>query len=123
MFIVVLILLVVCRQIVYSLSSLEDVVHGELFHVDPDSGVLGIRQRLDHESRDSYTLTIEARDQGPGSIQGVCTVEVRVADENDNAPNITVKTYADGNVARIKGKLLLYATMDNQPFNNACRSW
>ena len=98
-------------QIVYSLSSYETQRYGETFDVNPVTGALSIKQNLDYESTQSYTLTIEARDMGPNSIAGQCTVEIHVTDENDNAPEITVNNYdssADANTVNIKGKFIIF---------------
>ena len=100
-------------QIEYRLSRADEEMYGATFDVNPLRGSLGIKRALDHESAQSYTLTIEARDNGPNSIPGQCRVEIRVLDENDNAPQITVNTLpgstADKNTAKIRGMSLFAA--------------
>ena len=51
-----------------------------------------VQAPLDRESRESYTLSVEARD-GAGaqnSLSAYARVNLSVRDENDNQPSITV---------------------------------
>ncbi|XP_011702382.1 PREDICTED: protein dachsous [Wasmannia auropunctata] len=57
--------------------------------LDPNTGMLKIRQPLDRESRDKYVLSVEARNGGP---VGYCQLEVIVEDVNDNAPSFGTNT-------------------------------
>ncbi|XP_072754595.1 protein dachsous isoform X1 [Anoplolepis gracilipes] len=52
--------------------------------LDPNTGMLRIRQPLDRESRDKYVLSVEARN---GGSVGYCQVELIVEDVNDNTPS------------------------------------
>ncbi|XP_032666091.1 protein dachsous isoform X2 [Odontomachus brunneus] len=51
--------------------------------LDPNTGILRIRQPLDRESRDKYVLSIKARN---GGYVGYCQLELIVEDVNDNTP-------------------------------------
>ncbi|XP_029159355.1 protein dachsous [Nylanderia fulva] len=52
--------------------------------LDPNTGMLRIRQPLDRESRDKYVLSVEARN---GGSVGYCQMELVVEDVNDNTPS------------------------------------
>ena len=51
-----------------------------------------VQATLDRESRESYTLSVEARDGagGQNSLSAYARVTLSVQDENDNQPSITV---------------------------------
>lgn len=70
-------------RITYSLKGFG----AERFRTHPEQGGVFVRQPLDYESERSYSLSLEARDGGPGGGR-VTTVNVfvDVLDENDNAP-------------------------------------
>ncbi|NXO03974.1 PCDGH protein, partial [Rhinopomastus cyanomelas] len=58
------------------------------FLVDSERGTITLQEALDFEDTQSYTLLLEARDDG--GLIAHCEVEVQVLDVNDNAPEITV---------------------------------
>ncbi|KAL0101976.1 hypothetical protein PUN28_018495 [Cardiocondyla obscurior] len=57
--------------------------------LDPNTGMLRIRQPLDRETRDKYILSIEARN---GGSVGYCQMELTVEDVNDNPPSFRTST-------------------------------
>ncbi|XP_036146923.1 protein dachsous [Monomorium pharaonis] len=57
--------------------------------LDPNTGMLRIRQPLDRESRDKYVLSIEAHNS---DTIGYCQIEVIVEDVNDNPPSFRTST-------------------------------
>ncbi|XP_040001752.1 protocadherin-23 [Xiphias gladius] len=66
---------------------------GELFHLDYRSGSensmsldLILHSKLDRETQDFYSLTIEAFDGGIPARTGTLQVNIQVLDENDNPP-------------------------------------
>ncbi|XP_037117206.1 protocadherin gamma-C5-like isoform X31 [Syngnathus acus] len=59
-----------------------------LFHIDPISGDILIKNNLDHEQQSSYRIEITAKDKGFPTMEGRCSVHVDVLDVNDNAPEI-----------------------------------
>ncbi|XP_062986137.1 protocadherin gamma-B1-like isoform X1 [Elgaria multicarinata webbii] len=56
------------------------------FNLDPESGVISIREPLDFEESRSYMMLVEAKDGG--GLLAHCKVEIDVLDENDNAPEV-----------------------------------
>ncbi|NXA16723.1 PCDGE protein, partial [Sapayoa aenigma] len=58
------------------------------FMVDAESGLITLKEPLDFEDTQSYTLLIEAKDGG--GLLAHCKVDVEVLDVNDNVPEITM---------------------------------
>ncbi|XP_023190165.1 protocadherin-23 [Xiphophorus maculatus] len=72
----------------------------ELFHLDFRIGSetqhsldLVLNSRVDRETQDFYTLTIEAFDGGIPARTGTVQVDIRVLDENDNPPVFNQSEY------------------------------
>ncbi|KAM6999940.1 uncharacterized protein LKV04_004877 [Tautogolabrus adspersus] len=59
-----------------------------LFHIDPLTGEIFLKNQLDHETQTSYRIDISAKDKGFPKMEGRCSVQVDVLDVNDNAPEI-----------------------------------
>uniref|UniRef100_A0A8B9M7I5 Cadherin domain-containing protein n=1 Tax=Accipiter nisus TaxID=211598 RepID=A0A8B9M7I5_9AVES len=53
------------------------------FEVDPESGVIRIRERLDYETRQQYSLTVQAVDRG---VPALTSLVIFVNDINDHPP-------------------------------------
>ncbi len=56
------------------------------FFTTASSGVITLRQKLDHETKDFYNITIAARDLGNPALTGYTSLLVTVSDVDDNAP-------------------------------------
>ncbi|XP_022668153.1 protein dachsous-like isoform X2 [Varroa destructor] len=56
------------------------------FYINPASGEMFTKMRLDREKRSSYECVVEARDQGSTPKSSRVSVRIRVLDKNDNAP-------------------------------------
>lgn len=74
----------------YRLSIETDEKYGELFGIDTNTGTISLKKELDFEKRSMYFLVITATDNGQVSKSAEASVIVRVLDENDNSPVITV---------------------------------
>ncbi|XP_013927607.1 PREDICTED: protocadherin-23, partial [Thamnophis sirtalis] len=68
--------------------------HGELFLLDPLSGVLSLRGPLDREREALVQLWALARDLGAPPLSASCLVSVTVADANDNEPVFKRRVYS-----------------------------
>ncbi|XP_068607158.1 protocadherin-23 [Brachionichthys hirsutus] len=73
---------------------------GELFHLEYRSGSednlsldLVLVNKLDRETQDFYSLTVEAFDGGVPARTGTLRVSIRVLDENDNPPAFSQSEY------------------------------
>ncbi|XP_063046162.1 protocadherin gamma-A11-like [Engraulis encrasicolus] len=60
----------------------------DLFHVDPNSGVVTVKGHLDYEKYKQFQLNLEAVDNG--GLSHMCKVMIELSDVNDNAPVISV---------------------------------
>ncbi|KAM9769203.1 protocadherin Fat 1a isoform 1-T2 [Menidia menidia] len=82
-------------RVVYSLDPKQNSPEiSELFAVNGETGWVTTLKELDRESTDKYTVAVIATDQGD-VVQHVTgtTVEVTVADVNDNPPRFTAEIY------------------------------
>ncbi|XP_063024584.1 protocadherin alpha-2-like isoform X3 [Melospiza melodia melodia] len=78
------------QEIYYSFSNTVSAKIQDLFKIDEKSGEIRTAGELDFEESQSYDLEIEARDKGTPPLSGHCSVEVKVLDKNDNAPEVWV---------------------------------
>ena len=72
-------------KIVYSFPDDGTIVR-KLFDIDPNTGLITTRVKLDREERDQYTLILEARDLGSPVQQTSRLLNVVVKDVNDHKP-------------------------------------
>ncbi|KAM6148965.1 protocadherin alpha-13 isoform 11-T11 [Erethizon dorsatum] len=60
------------------------------FNIDPKSGEIRTKDKLDFEENKFYEISVEAVDKGNIPMTGHCTLLVEVVDINDNAPEVTI---------------------------------
>lgn len=60
------------------------------FDIDELNGLIKLKTPLDYEDENHFTISIEAKDSGVGSLPSFATVEIEVIDINDNTPEISV---------------------------------
>ncbi|XP_015586979.1 fat-like cadherin-related tumor suppressor homolog isoform X2 [Cephus cinctus] len=65
----------------------------DLFHIDPEEGVIYLKRSLDHEAYDSHHFTVIAMDRGVPSLSSTAHVWVSVIDMNDNPPKFEQPSY------------------------------
>ncbi|XP_003756688.2 protocadherin beta-2-like [Sarcophilus harrisii] len=63
----------------------------KLFHLKRELGELYLREKVDFESAQSYTINIQAVDGG--GLSAECTVIIQVIDLNDNPPEVTISSF------------------------------
>ncbi|XP_053812624.1 protocadherin alpha-2-like [Vidua chalybeata] len=78
------------QEVYYSFSDAISGKIQDLFKIDEKSGEIRTIGELDFEDVQSYDLEIEARDKGTPPLSGHCSVELKVLDVNDNAPEVRV---------------------------------
>lgn len=78
-------------QVTYSLTESS----GEVFGILATSGFIYLRQPLDRETKDFYSLTVIARDNNakPSLLSSSAQVRVYITDANDNTPVFTEPQY------------------------------
>ncbi|XP_026639418.1 protocadherin alpha-6 isoform X3 [Microtus ochrogaster] len=74
----------------YSFNKLVPPTVLEQFSIDTDTGEIIIQGNLDFEQVNVYKIRVDATDKGHPPMAGHCTVLVKVLDENDNVPQITL---------------------------------
>uniref|UniRef100_A0A3B3SWI4 Cadherin EGF LAG seven-pass G-type receptor 3 n=1 Tax=Paramormyrops kingsleyae TaxID=1676925 RepID=A0A3B3SWI4_9TELE len=93
------------------------------FDIDPRSGLITTRGPVDRETTESYTLQVEASDQGrdPGPRSSNVRVFITVLDENDNVPQFSEKRYvvAVREDVRPHSEILRISATDRDKDNNA----
>ncbi|XP_068133860.1 protocadherin gamma-B2-like isoform X42 [Hyperolius riggenbachi] len=77
--------------ITYSFSHISEQARN-IFTIDTLSGDIKIMKNLDYEVSDNYEMTVAAKDGG-GHVAH-CKVSIKVADVNDNIPDIVVTSLA-----------------------------
>ncbi|XP_036605613.1 protocadherin alpha-3-like [Trichosurus vulpecula] len=79
-------------QITYSFTSDISLDVDDKFHIDPVSGVIKVKGRIDFEEIKLYKIQVEATDKGTPQLAGHCRVMVEILDINDNTPEVVVKS-------------------------------
>nr|XP_056718408.1 protocadherin gamma-B1-like isoform X2 [Euleptes europaea] len=74
-------------QLIYSFSNIAESAR-KMFLLDPQNGTIRVIETLDFEGKDKYTMMVEAKDGG--GLVAHCKVEIKIVDENDNAPEIVL---------------------------------
>ncbi|XP_027709616.1 protocadherin beta-2-like [Vombatus ursinus] len=77
-------------EISYSLFRASESIR-KTFQLNEKSGELRLKEKLDFESIQSYTINIQATDGG--GLSEKCTIVVQVKDLNDNPPELTVSSF------------------------------
>ncbi|XP_034740286.1 protocadherin alpha-9-like [Etheostoma cragini] len=77
-------------EIVYSLRSKDQDHILDVFKIDPETGIISVKGKIDYEERKAFEIRAEARDKGQPPMSAHSKVLVEVMDVNDNAPDITV---------------------------------
>ncbi|KAK7919035.1 hypothetical protein WMY93_010319 [Mugilogobius chulae] len=63
-----------------------------LFDIKTASGAIVVKGVLDHELHAMHRFDVTAKDKGNPEMDGHCSVEIKIVDVNDNAPEIIVKS-------------------------------
>ncbi|XP_045548329.1 protocadherin gamma-C5 isoform X9 [Salmo salar] len=79
-------------EITYSFEPHNPESLQNLFSIDSQTGDLAIKGELDFETGRYLKFDVLATDNGPLTMQGLCTVEVDVVDVNDNVPDVILKS-------------------------------
>ncbi|KAM4834271.1 protocadherin Fat 4 [Thomomys bottae] len=66
---------------------------GTPFHVDPETGLITVREPLDFEARRQYALTVQAVDRGVPSLTGRAQALIQLLDVNDNDPVVKFRYF------------------------------
>ncbi len=69
-----------------SFNEVETNTHS--FSIHPTSGIISVQRPLDYEESHTYSLIVEAVDQGHPPLTSTATVQIDIQDVNDNYPVI-----------------------------------
>ncbi|XP_042319255.1 protocadherin gamma-B5-like isoform X4 [Sceloporus undulatus] len=72
-------------QISYGFRNIPERAR-QKFNLDSQNGKITIKETLDFEETEKYVMTVEASDGGGLAAQ--CNIEIKLLDENDNAPEV-----------------------------------
>ena len=64
-----------------------------VFALDPSTGRVTTKRKLDREALSQYDITVEARDRGIPPLSSTATVRLTVLDVNDNSPEFYPQQY------------------------------
>ncbi|XP_063058929.1 protocadherin gamma-C5-like [Engraulis encrasicolus] len=63
-----------------------------VFGINSDTGEISVIAALDYEGSKTYAFDVIAKDKGTPELEGNSAVQIDVLDENDNAPEIILKS-------------------------------
>lgn len=78
-------------RIVYTMGNEQG--YADVFHLNPQSGVLSVKKVLDREKQAIYTILVTASDNGVPALCDTADVLVELVDVNDNSPTFSQKSY------------------------------
>ncbi|XP_074530025.1 protocadherin alpha-8-like isoform X11 [Halichoeres trimaculatus] len=78
------------KDIVYFLNTKDQDHVLDMFEIDPGTGIITVKGRIDFEKNPAFEIRVQAADKGTPPLTAQCKVLVEVEDLNDNAPDITV---------------------------------
>ena len=85
----------------YSFSAQTRDDYGRTFGVNGQTGDVYVSDNLDYEERELYVLTVEAHDQGPGTLSAQTNVIVHIQDVNDKPPQVSVNTLTESGTPEV----------------------
>ncbi|XP_034400115.1 protocadherin alpha-4-like [Cyclopterus lumpus] len=77
-------------EVVYSLRNQDQEHILDVFKIDPETGIISVKGKIDYEDRKAFEIRAEARDKAQPPLSAHSKVLVEVIDVNDNAPELTV---------------------------------
>ncbi|XP_048838807.1 protocadherin alpha-3-like [Brienomyrus brachyistius] len=76
-------------QIIYSMIEHQN-INLDIFSIDPYTGQISVKGKIDFEEHPAFEIHIEATDKGVPPLGTQCKVIIEVIDLNDNHPEISV---------------------------------
>ncbi|KAM9850314.1 protocadherin Fat 2 [Aulostomus maculatus] len=108
-------------KLVYSIHSSLHPESSSLFHLDPKSGVLVMKEALDYEMISIHTLIVMVRDQEIPVKRNFVKVVIHVEDCNDHSPAFLSPRYeaSISNLAPIGSEVMRVKALDKDTGSNA----
>ncbi|XP_068445724.1 protocadherin alpha-8-like [Clinocottus analis] len=82
-------------EVYYSFGNSVSNTLFKLFDINPSTGEILVKARIDYEERDKYEIEIEASDKGLAPLTTEKSVIIQIVDVNDNAPVIEVTSFSN----------------------------
>uniref|UniRef100_A0AAY5KZS7 Protocadherin 2 alpha c n=1 Tax=Esox lucius TaxID=8010 RepID=A0AAY5KZS7_ESOLU len=82
-------------EVIYSISKNEKDHILEMFDIDPNTGTITVKGKIDFEEYPAFEIRVQASDRGQPPMAAHCKVLVEVVDLNDNVPEIAVTSLLD----------------------------
>ncbi|XP_062855031.1 protocadherin alpha-8-like [Trichomycterus rosablanca] len=80
-------------EVFYSFGHAVDAEVRELFYLDPITGKLIVKRKIDFEQKDQYEIDIQASDKAAVPLIADKSILIQIIDLNDNAPEIKVMSF------------------------------
>ncbi|XP_028272660.1 protocadherin alpha-8-like [Parambassis ranga] len=81
-------------DIIYSFSKSTNKNILNLFDISPLTGELTVKGLIDYEDKDGYEIEIQASDKGIVPLTTEKSVNIKIVDKNDNAPEIEITSFS-----------------------------
>uniref|UniRef100_A0A665ULW6 Protocadherin 2 alpha a 15 n=1 Tax=Echeneis naucrates TaxID=173247 RepID=A0A665ULW6_ECHNA len=81
-------------DVVYSFSNSVNRKFFKIFEIDSLTGEIIVKGPIDYEEKDKYEIEIQASDKGLAPLSTQKSVVIKIADMNDNAPEIEVTSFS-----------------------------
>ncbi|XP_029369141.1 protocadherin alpha-8-like [Echeneis naucrates] len=81
-------------EVYYSFGNSVNNELFKLFDINPSTGEITVKGLIDYEQKDKYEIEIEASDKGLAPLTTEKSVVIKIADMNDNAPEIEVTSFS-----------------------------
>ncbi|XP_028314646.1 protocadherin alpha-3-like isoform X6 [Gouania willdenowi] len=81
-------------DVVYSFSNSMNRKIVQLFNINALTGEITVKGVIDYEKNEEYELEIQASDKGPVPLTSEKSVNIKIADVNDNAPEIEITSFS-----------------------------
>uniref|UniRef100_A0A672FTJ5 Cadherin domain-containing protein n=2 Tax=Salarias fasciatus TaxID=181472 RepID=A0A672FTJ5_SALFA len=77
-------------KIMYSFIKQGNFFNNNIFDLNPETGKITMKGKLDYEKTSAYEVRVQAQDQGASPRSAHAKLLIEVIDVNDNAPEISV---------------------------------
>ncbi|XP_036933950.1 protocadherin alpha-8-like [Acanthopagrus latus] len=81
-------------EVVYSFTNSINQRLLKLFDINPSTGEIIVKGLINYEHKDKYEIEIQASDKGLAPLATEKSVNVKIVDMNDNAPEIEVTSFS-----------------------------
>ncbi|XP_033990009.1 protocadherin alpha-3-like isoform X6 [Trematomus bernacchii] len=82
-------------EVVYSFTNSINRRLLKIFDINPSTGEITVKSLIDYEEKDMYEIEIQATDKGIAPLATEKSVNIKIVDINDNAPEIEVTSFSN----------------------------